>query len=256
MRKESLAVSLAIHIAVIGSLLLLRIPQSYVTRPPALLSPSPLLKATRLAMPPPPRRAVQSSAPAGGGSRSLTPPSRGVVPSLPRETRVFLPPQIEVPERAKLVVPMGIEEVPKLQGVVGDPNGKGAVPSLGFGTNGVGGPGSYGPGNGPGGPTDGDGGSGKVASLGRPSKWPELLSKIEPEYSEPARKARHQGTVLLAVDIGSDGRPRNIRVVRGIGMGLDEKAMEAVSTWRFRPALLHGRPVAAPITVEVNFRLL
>jgi len=258
MRKESLAVSLAIHIAFVGSLLMLRIPQSYATRPPELITPSPLLKVTRLTMPPPPKRTVQSSsAPApGGGSRSLTPPSRGVVPSIPRETRVFLPPQIDVPERAKLVVPMGIEDVPKLQGVIGDPNGKGAVPSLGIGTNGIGGPGTHGYGDNSGGQQGGDGGPGKFASLGRPSKWPELVSKIEPEYSEPARKARHQGTVLLAVDIGSDGRPRNIRVVRGIGMGLDEKAMEAVSTWRFRPALLNGRPVSAPITVEVNFRLL
>jgi TonB family protein len=92
--------------------------------------------------------------------------------------------------------------------------------------------------------------------VARPSRWPQLVQKIEPEYSEPARKARFQGSVLLACDVGTDGRPRNIRVVRGLGMGLDEKAMDAVATWKFRPALLNGRPVAAPITVEVNFRLL
>ena len=83
-----------------------------------------------------------------------------------------------------------------------------------------------------------------------------MLSKTEPEYSDTARKARHQGTVLLAVIVDSQGNPRDIRVIRGLGLGLDERAMEAVSTWRFRPALLNGRPVSAPITVEVNFRLL
>lgn len=62
--------------------------------------------------------------------------------------------------------------------------------------------------------------------------------------------------MLLAVIVDSQGNPRDIRVIRGLGLGLDERAMEAVSTWRFRPALLNGRPVSAPITVEVNFRLL
>lgn len=251
MRKESLAVSLALHTSFLGSLLLLRLPQRYATRPPELITP--VHRVTRLTMPPLPNR---TAAPApGGGSRSPLPASRGTLPSLPKETKVFVPPQLEARQRAKLVVPMGIEDVPKLApGVIGDPNGKGTIPSLGSGIHGVGGSGDLGYGPGPGGPPRG-GGNGTVIPS-RPSKWPELVSKVEPEYSENARKARHQGSVLLAVDIGTDGRPRNIRVVRGIGMGLDEKAIDAVATWRFRPALLNGRPVAAPITVEVNFRLL
>ena len=72
---------------------------------------------------------------------------------------------------------------------------------------------------------------------------------------EVARKAKYQGTVVLWVEVGPDGRPRQIRVQRTLGMGLDEKAMEAVRTWKFEPARLNGLPVAVQINVEVNFRL-
>jgi TonB family protein len=79
---------------------------------------------------------------------------------------------------------------------------------------------------------------------------------VEPEYSEEARKLKFQGTVLLAIDVDVNGSAVNIRVVRPAGLGLDERAIEAVRKWRFRPALSGDRPVVAPATVEVNFRLL
>ena len=78
----------------------------------------------------------------------------------------------------------------------------------------------------------------------------------EPEYSEEARKARHQGTVILAIDVDETGHATNIRVMHGLGLGLDEKAIQAVMRWKFRPALSGDRPVTAPATVEVSFRLL
>jgi protein TonB len=259
MRKESLAVSLALHVAVLGSLLLLRIPQQYAN--PKLLPRPRTFEITKLTAPPSlvRRSAAQAAAAgrSGGGVRSPIPPAKGVPPRV--EARIFVPPQNERPEQAKLVVPMGIEDVPKLApGPMGDPLGKtnGLFPFGGLGTSGSGGDGDKGIGRGPGG-KNGDGGPGYASALVRkPSKWPEVLYKAEPEYSDYARKAHHQGSVLLAVEVGVDGLPRNIRVIRGIGMGLDEKAMDAVATWRFRPALANGRPVAAPITVEVNFRLL
>jgi TonB family protein len=85
---------------------------------------------------------------------------------------------------------------------------------------------------------------------------PSLLSKVEPEYSEEARKAKHQGMVVLYVEVDPAGRPHNIKVVRSLGLGLDEKAMEAVSKWKFRPGLKDGKPVTVGATVEVTFRLL
>jgi TonB family protein len=85
---------------------------------------------------------------------------------------------------------------------------------------------------------------------------PVLLSKVEPQYSDDARLAKYSGGVLLSIEIGADGVPVNVVVVRGLGLGLDEKAVEAVTQWRFKPATLDGEPVAVSAQVEVNFRLM
>ena len=85
---------------------------------------------------------------------------------------------------------------------------------------------------------------------------PQLMHKIEPQYTEEARAAKYQGTVVLYVEIGPDGMARNMRVIRGLGLGLDQKAIEAVSTWQFKPGARNGVPVTVQATVEVNFRLL
>jgi TonB family protein len=84
---------------------------------------------------------------------------------------------------------------------------------------------------------------------------PRALYAPDPEYSEEARKAKYQGTVVLWLIVGPDGRPRDIRVSRSVGMGLDEKAIDAVRTWKFEPARKDGQPVAVQINVEVSFRL-
>ncbi|HLK63762.1 MAG TPA: TonB family protein [Bryobacteraceae bacterium] len=85
---------------------------------------------------------------------------------------------------------------------------------------------------------------------------PIVLSKVDPDYSEAARKAKYQGSVLLSLEVDPSGRARNIRVVRMLGMGLDAKAIEAVARWRFRPGMKEGKPVTVAATIEVNFRLL
>jgi TonB family protein len=85
---------------------------------------------------------------------------------------------------------------------------------------------------------------------------PKLLKKVEPEYSEEARKAKFQGTVVLRVIVDAEGNPRDIEVSRPLGLGLDEKAIEAVMKWRFSPGYKDGKAVAVRATVEVNFRLL
>jgi TonB family protein len=85
---------------------------------------------------------------------------------------------------------------------------------------------------------------------------PQLIQKVEPQYTEEARAAKYQGTVVLYVEVGADGVARNMKVVRGLGLGLDEKAIEAVSTWQFKPGMRNGLPVTVQATIEVNFRLL
>jgi len=84
---------------------------------------------------------------------------------------------------------------------------------------------------------------------------PTLVHKVAPEYSETARKAKFQGTVVLYVEVGPDGRAHNIQVIRSLGMGLDEKAIEAVNKWTFRPGTKDGVAVTVQATIEVNFLL-
>ncbi len=83
-----------------------------------------------------------------------------------------------------------------------------------------------------------------------------LLSRVEPNYTEEARRARLQGTVLLSIEVWEDGRAHNIRVTRGLGLGLDEEAIAAVKQWRFQPGMKDGEPVRVAAQVEVTFRLV
>jgi periplasmic protein TonB len=115
----------------------------------------------------------------------------------------------------------------------------------------------FGPGRGPGsGPGPGGPGSGVKLASYKGLTAPKVLYQIDPEFSEEARRAKHYGTVILVVDVDTTGRAVNFRVAKSLGLGLDEKAMEAVSRWKFRPAQKDGRPVVVPATIEVNFHLL
>ena len=96
----------------------------------------------------------------------------------------------------------------------------------------------------------------QVYRVGNGVAPPVLLSKVEPEYSDPARLAKLQGSVMLAVVVGEDGAARNLRVIKSLGLGLDENALAAVANWRFTPGTRADVPVAVQATIEVNFRLL
>jgi len=85
---------------------------------------------------------------------------------------------------------------------------------------------------------------------------PSVLYKADPEYTEEARLAKYQGTVVVSAEIGTDGLAYNMKAVRGLGLGLDEKAIEAISQWKFKPGTRNGQPVPVLATIEVNFRLL
>jgi TonB family protein len=93
-------------------------------------------------------------------------------------------------------------------------------------------------------------------SVDRSIRPPVLIFKKEPEYTEAARKAKYQGAVVLQLEVSVTGEAANIQVIRALGLGLDEKAVEAVNQWRFRPGTKDGKPVAAPVQVAVEFRLL
>jgi len=142
----------------------------------------------------------------------------------------------------------------------GDPLGRIGPPSNGPGSGGGIGSGSgggVGSGSGPGfGPGSGGGFGGGAYRAGGGVLAPVILTKVDPEYSEEARKAKFSGVVTLYIEVSERGTVQNPRVIRALGMGLDEKAIEAVLKWRFRPGTLNGKPVTVQAQVEVSFRLL
>jgi TonB family protein len=91
--------------------------------------------------------------------------------------------------------------------------------------------------------------------VGRDVLPPKVLYDPDPPYSEVARRAGYQATVVLGLVVGTDGRGHRIRVQHGAGMGLDQQALETVKLWRFEPATKDGQPVPVLINIEVNFRL-
>jgi len=96
----------------------------------------------------------------------------------------------------------------------------------------------------------------KVYSVGGGVSAPTVISKVDPDYTEEARAAKFQGEVVLYTEIGPDGLARNFKVVRPLGLGLDEKAIEAVKKWKFKPGYLNGQPVTVGAQIQVGFRLL
>jgi TonB family protein len=95
-----------------------------------------------------------------------------------------------------------------------------------------------------------------AVQVGKGDSPPSLISKTEPEYTEEARQARLIGTVVLYIEVYPDGRAHNMKVIRSLGLGLDEQAMATVERWEFRPGEKEGKRVAVRAVVEVNFRLL
>jgi TonB family protein len=201
----------------------------------------------------------------GGGDRSPLPPSQGKLPKI--APRQFTPPTAVVNNpNPKLVMEPTIVVQPdaNLPNIAspnyGLPTAVPGPPSSGPGSGGgigTGRGGGVGSGSGIGyGPGSGAGTGGGVYRIGGGVSAPVPIFKPEPEYSEEARKAKFQGAVLLAIVILPDGSTSNIRVIRPLGLGLDEKAIEAVQKWRFRPSMKDGKPVAVTANVEVNFRLL
>jgi len=201
-----------------------------------------------------------------GGSNEVIDPITGRMPR--REDIPVTPPQVPVIENPKLAVDpaiavpleMKLPDNPSLPniGVQHSVNvslasgGPGAI--TGLGTNSGGGDGS-GKGIGFGAGFDrGFGDSVYRPGIGGVSA-PILVVSPDPEFSDEARRNKYQGICIIAVIVDARGYPRNHRVIQRLGMGLDEKALESVQRYRFKPAMKEGRPVAAMVNVEVDFRL-
>ncbi len=201
----------------------------------------------------------------GGGDRSPLPASKGKLPK--PQPRQFVPPTAVINNPApKLAMDPSILAPPdaNLPNInlpnYGDPLGKLGPASNGTGSGGgigSGKGGGVGSGNGGGvGPGSGGGFGDGVYRAGNGVSQPVVLHKIDPEYSEEARKAKHQGTVIVQIVVDTNGNAVEPKVLKSLGLGLDEKAVEAVKQWKFRPGYKDGKPVRVLAQVEVNFRLL
>ncbi len=249
-RRESFAFSLLGQAAILAAIVYFT---GYVIRtPPGLVRPIPILGDLPLIF--------SGRKGGGGGGLDPLPSSHGNLTRASVDNQI-MPPTVIVPkEMPKLAVEETVVVAPEIKlpqgGQIGDPTSQFSR----WLSNGPGGPGGIGQGCcagvGPSrGPGVGDGPSGIYPAGRGGASVPEVIYNPEPSFSDEARKSKTQGIVLLMIVVGKDGRPYDIHVRQSLGMGLDEKAIEAVNHWRFRPATLNGQAVATQIAVEVNFRL-
>jgi len=201
----------------------------------------------------------------GGGNRSPIPEAKGRLPKI--ALKQFVPPtEVVLNEHPKLTMEPTIVAPPDaVLPNVNLPNIGNPLAALGPPSNGMGSGGGIGSGKGGGigsgdgtglGPGSGGGFGGGAFRVGGGVSQPAVIYKVDPEYSEEARKAKYSGTVLLQLVVDVDGKAKSIKVVKGVGLGLDEKAIEAVQKWKFTPGKKNGSAVPVYATVEVNFRLL
>jgi protein TonB len=195
----------------------------------------------------------------GGGVHDVAPATKGQLPKFAQEQIAFPKPTPPVAVKAfQLYVEptvvmqkdlkMANNEMPNL----GMPNAPSAsVGSLGTGTGG-----GIGSGNGNGvGPGSGGNMGGGVYRIGGGVRAPVVIAQVDPEFSEEARKQKFSGNVLVDLIVDEHGDPTHVRVARGVGLGLDEKAVEAVRQYRFKPATKDGKPVKVELSIEVRFEI-
>jgi len=201
----------------------------------------------------------------GGGDHSIIDPIKGKTP--PRMKDPITPPQVQTVEKPLLAMPSAIDVQKELKlpdnpdmptlGVAKSANVQLASNGQGGGTGigtGFGGGDGSGRGNGFG-PGSGGNAGGGLYSIGGGVSAPVPIFTVDPDFSDEARRAKYQGIVLVGLIVDAQGNPQNIHVVRPLGMGLDEKAMEAIRKYKFKPAMKGKMAVPVPITIEVNFRL-
>ncbi len=261
-RATSVA-SFAIHGAVIAAMLWVALqprPHVVAAKQQQIITPitfHPFIPPT----PPAPKPMAGGG---GGGLHEVVEASKGRIP--PVEKLRVTPPQILRIAHPMLATPPAVE-APRQINIPNNtmPNlGVPQSPMIAMASQGSGGGSGFGQGLGGGigagqgggvGQGMGGGYGGGVMSVGGGVSAPQLLHSVEPEFTDAARQARYQGVVSIQLIVDTSGNPENIQVVRHLGMGLDEKAIDAVRQYRFRPAMYGGHPVAVRLMVDVDFRL-
>ncbi len=242
---KSQTLSIGLHVAAVAILLL--VTSHSIVSPPPVFKPHQVLPLAPL-----PRlhsKAVEQHS--GGSNQTLLPARHGAPP--PRAQRVFIRPPVPDPKLPmQASIDFDVQTVALDSNEDGDPFSKLAAGAFGnHGGNAIGDRyGNRGIGN-----EDGPGIS-RGDDPRHKATLPQLIYQVEPEFSEEARKAKFSGVVVLTIEVDTNGRPRAFRILQGPGLGLDQKAIEAVAKWRFRPGYRDGKPVVTSATVEVSFRLL
>ena len=216
-------------------------------------APAKIARAMELVVPPKAPVKIKAMG-GGGGQRGPTPVTKGTPPKFAEtqivppnkppliEPKIHIEPTIEVQQDVKMassIPQIGVARSP----LVGRSMGNGSGTGLGSGSGSGLGPGSGG--NTGGGPK----------RIGGGVSAPVLIYSVDPEFSEEARKVKAAGHVLVALWVDEKGLPTHVRVVRGLGLGLDEKAIEAVKQYRFRPSMENGKPVTVQMNIDVMFQI-
>jgi periplasmic protein TonB len=265
-RKQSAYASVVLHIVGVTAVIVLSLAAREVVKSEPRLEHVTLIAPSKDAYMLPPAK-QEAGGGGGGGERSKIEAPQGRLPRATLEQQIVPPAIVVRNEHPKLTAEPTVVAPPTVQFSsrmpnLGDPKGP-VLPTAAF-TNGTGSGGGIGSGSGGGvgkgsGPGVGEGRGGGIGGgvfrVGGGVLAPRPLSTPDPQYTDQARKAKLEGTCILGMIVGPDGKPHDIRVQHGIGMGLDQKAIEAVQQWRFDPATKDGQPVAVQISVEVSFKL-
>ncbi|CAN5496244.1 hypothetical protein BH10ACI4_BH10ACI4_25630 [soil metagenome] len=219
-----------------------------------LAAPSQTQAMVDLPLAPPQMAAKAQSMGGGGGQKGIAPVTKGTPPKFAEmqivppkappllQPKIVLEPTIEVQKDVKMASSLpqiGVANSP----LVGMSMGNGTGTGIGNGSG-------TGLGSGSGGNTGGG-----PRRVGGGVSAPEVVLAVEPEFSEEARRAKVMGNVLVNLWVDAQGNPSHVRVIRGVGMGLDERAVAAVKQYRFKPAMEGGKPVTVELNIEVNFQI-
>ena len=248
----SIWTAVGLHVVVIALIAFL------IAKKVQISAPVPKTLVTVLNAPPPPPPPIMPRAEkmgGGGGQHDIAPPAKGRLPKL-AETQI-VPPKAPPTIAPKLAIEPTVVVQKDLKLANNDmPNLGMPNSSLKVGGFGTGSGTGIGSGNGPGiGPGSGGNMGGGLFHVGGSVRPPSILHSVDPEFSEEARKAKFSGNVQVYLIVDEQGNPSHVRVVRGVGMGLDEKAVEAVRQYRFKAAMRDGKPVRVDLYIDVNFQI-
>ncbi|WP_109485590.1 energy transducer TonB [Occallatibacter savannae] len=261
---KSRIISAIVHVVVIGGILYLGMRMTPVIKPAMNMSH---VDFKLFAPAPPPAKILPVPKVAhGGGGGGIPQPKpievqRGTPPVVVSKVQLNAPQlKIDNPKMAiQPTVNVTLPDQPKMANL-----GESDSPQIKLASQGSGQGGSFGHGLGGGfgagkgngvGAGQGGGYGGGLMSVGGGVSAPSVLHSVQPEFTEEARQAQFQGTCSIQLIVDAQGNPQNVHVTKHLGMGLDEKAIEAVRQYKFKPAMYDGHPVAVQIVVEVEFHL-